>query len=74
MKHGMMKACSAEFDRMLEKSARSAADLLSSLAARKGFDPKRIPAINQVQRIAGEARPRAAEIASNVRSFLKAAP
>lgn len=64
------------FEDELQKIAagRDVGQLLSSLAQRKGLDPTKIPAIKQVGNVAGHNRGRAAEIAGNVRSFLKSAP
>lgn len=51
---------------------RDIGQLLSGLAARKGLDPAKVPAIKQVGNIAASGnRGRAAEVAGNVRSFLK---
>ncbi len=51
---------------------RDISQLLSGLAARKGLDPQKVPAIKQVGNIAAAGnRGRAAEVAGNVRSFLK---
>lgn len=56
-------------------AGRDIGQLLSGLAARKGFDPSKIPSIKQVGNIAaGGNRSRAAEVAGNVRSFLKSGP
>lgn len=56
-------------------AGRDISQLLSGLAARKGFDPSKVPAIKQVGNIVASGnRGRAAEVAGNVRSFLKAAP
>ena len=56
-------------------AGRDISQLLSGLAARKGIDPSKVPAIKQVGNIAASGnRGRAAEVAGNVRSFLKAAP
>lgn len=60
----------------LEKEAKAqrAVELLSNLARKKGIDPKFIGAIKQVETVAGSGqRSRAAEIAQNVRGYLKAA-
>lgn len=65
------------FEDELSKIAagRNVGQLLSSLATRKGLDPTKIPSIKQVGNIAaGGNRSRAAEVAGNVRSFLKSAP
>ena len=56
-------------------SGRNVGELLSSLATRRGFDPSKIPSIKQVGNIAASGnRSRAAEVAGNVRNFLKSAP
>ncbi len=56
-------------------AGRDVGSLLSSLATRKGFDAAKIPSIKQVGNIAASGnRSRAAEVAGNVRSFLKAGP
>lgn len=52
---------------------RSAAELLASKALRKGLDPTKLPAIQQVSNIAKSDRGRAAAVAQNVRGFLRAA-
>lgn len=52
--------------------ARDVGQLLSSLASRAGVDPSKVPAIKQVHnQIANGNKSRAAEIANNVRGFLK---
>ena len=49
--------------------------LLSNLAKRQGLRPSLVPGIKQVQNIAESGnRQRAAQVASNVRSFLKNPP
>lgn len=56
-------------------AGRDVGQLLSSLATRRGLDPSKVPAIKQVGNIAAAGnRGRAAEVAGNVRNFLKAAP
>lgn len=66
------EAFMAEFEKV---GKRTAMQLLSSLAARKGLDPGKIGAIKQVGTIAEAGnRPRAAEIAQNLRSYLKSPP
>lgn len=56
-------------------AGRDISQLLSGLAARKGIDPTKVPAIKQVGNIASAGnRGRAAEVAGNVRSFLKSSP
>ena len=61
------------FSKTLQKLAgRGAADLLVSMANRKGVNTKGLGAIKQVAHIAkGGDRDRAAEIARNVRGYLK---
>ncbi len=61
------------FEKAMVKQARSAAELLAAKAVRKGVDPTHIPAIKQVASAASDARPRAAQIAQNVRGFLNRA-
>ena len=56
---------------MQKLAGRSPADLLVSMAKRKGVNPQGLGAIKQVSRIAGEDRGRAAAIAKNVRNYLK---
>jgi hypothetical protein len=56
-------------------AGRDIGQLLGSLASRKGLDPSKVPAIKQVGNIASAGnRSRAAEVAGNVRNFLKSAP
>jgi len=56
----------------LEKIGATAAELLGRAAAKKGLQ---LPAISQVGAVAQSGmRPRAAEIAKNVRQFIKSAP
>ncbi len=56
-------------------AGRDIGQLLSGLAARKGLDPTKVPAIKQVGNIAASGnRSRAAEVAGNVRNFLKSGP
>jgi hypothetical protein len=47
------------------------AELLSAKATKSGMRPSMIPAIRQAANAATQDRGRAAEIAKNVRSFLK---
>lgn len=64
----LIKAFSDE----LEKIGATAAELLGRAASRKGLQ---LPAIEQVKAVAQQGlRPRAAEIAKNVRQFIKTAP
>ncbi len=61
-------------DELQKISARKdVTELLSNLATRKGLNPGKVPGIKQVGNVstAQGNRPRAAQIASNVRSFLK---
>lgn len=67
---------SAFQDELTKISAgRDIGQLLSGLAARKGLDPAKVPAIKQVGNISAAGnRSRAAEVASNVRNYLKSGP
>ncbi len=69
----MHSATYAAFFDELSKEAKGIVELLSSKAMRKGLDPTKLPAIKQVGNIAASGnRSRAAEVAKNVSSFLKA--
>lgn len=60
-----------EFEK-IAKGGRDVGQLLSSLAERSGVKPSNLPSIKQVQNAAASGnRGRAAEIAKNVRSYLK---
>lgn len=64
----LLKAFSDE----LEKISATAAEFLGRAASRKGLQ---LPAIEQIKATAQQGlRPRAAEIAKNVRQFIKTAP
>jgi len=56
----------------IASSGKNIGQLLSSLAERQGFRPSMFPSIKQVEHVATKNRGRAAEIASNVRTTLKA--
>ncbi len=60
----------------LASSGKNVTNMLSNLARKKGLRPSMIPGIKQVDNVANVHgnRPRAAEIANNVRGFLKSKP
>lgn len=71
----MDHACLSSFLDELHKLAapRGVGELLSNLAQRSGIRPSLIPSIQQVKHVAAkpDGRQRAAEIALNVRNYLK---
>lgn len=61
-----------ELGKIAAAGGKNIGQLLSGLAERQGLRPSMFPSIKQVQNVAGRDRSRAAEIASNIRSTLKA--
>jgi hypothetical protein len=65
----MLNAFADELEKVAKKDIVS---LLSSKALKAGVDPKKLPSIKQVGNVAASGeRGRAAEIAQNVRGFLR---
>lgn len=58
-------------DELRKIARKEIGQLLSSLAQRKGVSPSALPSIRQASNVAKVNRPRAAEIATRVRSYLK---
>lgn len=61
----------AAFADVLTKEATSASKLLAAMAKKRGISPMSVPAIKQVENIASRDRGRAAEVARNVKKYLK---
>lgn len=63
---------SSFFDELSKLARRDIASLLGARAARVGLDPTKLPGIKQVGNIANSGnRGRAAEVASNVRNYIR---